>query len=166
MKRVQFLQDVFCTQTQPLIPCFVHKYGHRDVMWKWSIHIVICSLLVGVYWVADKSKLEWKLSLTQFSPQDARNHILRLWNFKIFWGTTPPYPNKKGDKRALVDTVGFSIQSCWLCQFLLKPLRWSTYQILGYLYFIVELVHANQSKQKNLELWALPHHTSSLPNHT
>ena len=131
MKRVQFLQDVFCTQTQPLIHCFVHKYGHRDVMWKWSIHIVICSLLVGVFCVADKSKLEWKLSLTQFSPQDARNHILRLWNFKIFWVTTPPDPNKKGDERVLVGivTVGFSVQSCWLRQFLLKPLRWSTYRI-------------------------------------
>ena len=104
----------FCTQTRPLIHCFVHKYGHRDVMWKWSIHIVICSLLVGVYCVADKSKLEWKLSLTQFSPQDARNHILRLWNFKIFWGTTLPDPSEKGDKRALVDTVNWFLHSILL----------------------------------------------------
>ena len=114
MKRVQFLQDVFCTQTRPLIHCFVHKYGHRYVMWKWSINIVICSLLVGVYCVADKSKLEWKLSLTQFSPQDARNHILRLWNFKIFWGTTLPDPSEKGDKRALVDTVNWFLHSILL----------------------------------------------------
>ena len=37
MKRVQFPQDFFCTQTWPPIHCFVHKYGCRDVMWKRSI---------------------------------------------------------------------------------------------------------------------------------
>ena len=37
MKRVQFPQDFFCTQTWPPSHCFVHKYGRRDVMWKRSI---------------------------------------------------------------------------------------------------------------------------------
>ena len=32
-----------------------------------------------------------------------------------------PFPPKK---RGLVDTVGYSIQTCWLLQFLLKPLPW------------------------------------------
>ena len=119
---------------------FVHKHGRWFIVLYTNMATVtscendlyiICSLLVGVFCVADKSKLEWKLSLSQFSLQDARNHILRLWNFKIFWVTTPPDPNKKGDERVLVGTVtvGFSVQSCWLRQFLLKPLRWSTYRI-------------------------------------
>ena len=34
----------------------------------------------------------------------------------------PPHPPKKGDQRPLVDTVGYSIQTCWLLQLLLKPL--------------------------------------------
>ena len=37
VKRVQFPQDFFYTQTWPPIHCFVHKYGRRDVMWKRSI---------------------------------------------------------------------------------------------------------------------------------
>ena len=39
VKRVQFPQDFFCTQTWPPIHCFVHTYGCRDVMWKWSIEV-------------------------------------------------------------------------------------------------------------------------------
>ena len=105
---------------------FVHKHGRWFIVLYTNMATVtscendlyisslICSLLVGVFCVADKSKLEGKLSLTQFSPQDARNHILRLWNFKIFWGTTLPDPSEKGDKRALVDTVNWFLHSILL----------------------------------------------------
>ena len=34
----------------------------------------------------------------------------------------PPRPTQKGDQQLLVDTVGYSIQTCWLLQLLLKPL--------------------------------------------
>ena len=40
------------------------------------------------------------LSCPQFSPQNAENRILGLWNFKLFWGSTPtdlpPLSYKKG----------------------------------------------------------------------
>ena len=38
------------------------------------------------------------LFCTQFSPQNASNHILGLWNFKIFWGSKPPDPPRKKGK--------------------------------------------------------------------
>ena len=56
----------------------------------------------------------------QFVRQSAGNHILGLWNFKIFWGSMPPDPPRK---RRLVYTVGNSIRTHWLLVFLLKPLR-------------------------------------------
>ena len=36
--------------------------------------------------------------------------------------SSSPLPSRKGDQRPLVDTVGYSFQTCWLLQFLLKPL--------------------------------------------
>ena len=58
MKRVQFPQDFFCTQTWPPSHCFVHKYGRRDVMWKRSIVI---------QWRKESIFSSWKL-LQSFSP--------------------------------------------------------------------------------------------------
>ena len=58
MKRVQFPQDFFCTQTWPPSHCFVHKYGRRDVMWKRSIVI---------QWRKESIFSGWKL-LQSFSP--------------------------------------------------------------------------------------------------
>ena len=72
--------------------------------------------------------LEWKTRtfVLKFSPQITETCILGLWNFKIFWGRTHPGPlpplYKKGDQQRLVDTVSYSIQTCWLLQLLLKPL--------------------------------------------
>ena len=40
-----------------------------------------------------------------------------------------PPPLEKGEQRPLVDTIGYSIQTCWLLQFLMKPLR-SSYMAL------------------------------------
>ena len=145
-------------------------------MWKRSIHIVICSLLLGVYRVADKSKLEWKLSLTPFSPQDARNHILGLWNFKIFWCTTPHQtPIKKGTKGPLLIQLVYLFNPAGYVKFYWNP--WDDLHteqnlphkdcLLGYLYFIVDLVHANQSKQKtwNSDLCLIiSHHCLIIPD--
>ena len=39
----------------------------------------------------------------KFSDQNTDNHILGLWNFKIFWGRLHP---------DLVDTIGYSIPTC------------------------------------------------------
>ena len=61
----------------------------------------------------------------KFMSQNAENRILGLWNFKIFLARTCPDPlppPEKGDQQLLVDTVGYSIQICWLLQLLLKPL--------------------------------------------
>ena len=74
--------------------------------------IVICSLLVGVDFVADKLNLEWKLHFlekkntlycTQFSPQNADKCILGLLNCQTFLGEhAPRYPTRalqeKGDQ--------------------------------------------------------------------
>ena len=62
------------------------------------------------------------LFCTQFSPQNASNHILGL-NFKIFWGSKPPDPPRKRETWLLVNTVGYSIQTCWLLQFYWNPCR-------------------------------------------
>ena len=53
MRRVEVPHDYFCTQTWPPFHCFVHKHGHRDVMWKWSFkhrvfsHDVTAAILVS-----------------------------------------------------------------------------------------------------------------------
>ena len=65
--------------------------------------------------------LEWKtLFCTQFSPQNAGNRILGLWDFKNF---LREHAGRARDWRPLVDTVGYFIQICWLLQLLLKPLH-------------------------------------------
>ena len=74
-------------------------------------------IIVGIDCATDKSKRWMKAACSwmrdtlfchQFSPQNAKNHILRLWSVKIFWGSMP-----------LADTIG---QTCPLLQFLLKLL--------------------------------------------
>ena len=73
--------------------------------------------------------INWKLHflrsfVLKFSLQNVENRILGLWNFKIFWGRThtDPLPPKK--RGLVVDTVGYSIQTCWQLQLLLKPLQY------------------------------------------
>ena len=74
-----------------------------------NVFFIICSLLVGIDFVSDKSKVsrklhffEWKNALFRFkfSPQNTENRILGLWKFKIFWGSLPPEtplpPQKRG----------------------------------------------------------------------
>ena len=51
--------------------------------------------------------LQWKRRsfVLKFSPENAENRILRLWNFKIFWGRThadPLPPKKKGTNGPLL----------------------------------------------------------------
>ena len=66
-------------------------------------------IIVGIDCATDKSKRWMKAACSwmrdtlfchQFSPQNAKNHILRLWSVKIFWGGMPPNPlahhRKKG----------------------------------------------------------------------
>ena len=68
-----------------------------------NLVFIICSLLVGIdcdWWIKSwimKATFSWmknKVFCPQLSPQKAENHILGLWNFKIFWGTTslPRHP--------------------------------------------------------------------------
>ena len=65
-----------------------------------------------------------------FSPERWKLHffLLGLWNFKMFQARTfpdpfpRPPPSEKGNQQLLVDTVGYSIQTCWLLRLLMKPL--------------------------------------------
>ena len=88
-------------------------------------------LLVGVDCVADKSKLEWKLHFLEWKTGSfALSLILRMLVI-IFWGSiskysgeaSPQIPLEKREKRLLVDTVGYSIQTCWLLQFHWNPCK-------------------------------------------
>ena len=45
---------------------------------------------------------------------------------EFFWGSMPPDPPEKGGQWPPVDRVGYSSQTCWLPQFLLKPLCYQT----------------------------------------
>ena len=47
--------------------------------------------------------LENSLFFSQFSPLNAGNRLLRLCNFKIFWGNMPPYTPRKC--RLLIQSV-------------------------------------------------------------
>ena len=58
---------------------------------------------------------------SQFSPHNTGNHILGFWNSKMFWGACPQTPLEEGGKWPLVDSVSYSIQTCWLLQLLLTP---------------------------------------------
>ena len=52
--------------------------------------------------------------------------IMHRGHFKTFWPRTCPdplAPLEKADQQLLVDTVGYSIWTCWLLQILLKALR-------------------------------------------
>ena len=97
-----------------------------------NIVFIICSLLVGIdcdwlfnSWMkATFSWMKYTLFRSQFSPQNTENRIIGLWNFRTFWGNTSPNrPRKKGTNgHLLIARVGYSIQTCWPLQFLLKPL--------------------------------------------
>ena len=56
-------------------------------------------------------------------PECLKSHF-RALEFQSFLGQNSPIPPSPPKKRGLVDTVGYSIQTCWLLQFLLKPLPW------------------------------------------
>ena len=89
-----------------------------------NLIIIICSLFVRVNCAANKSKFDLEQNLLE---QKTRSFILSLfpWMLEIwiwFWGSMP-IPLENVDHWPLVDTVGYSIQSCWLLQFLLKLLR-------------------------------------------
>ena len=69
-----------------------------------NLVFIIWSLVVAIDCVVDKSKHEWKLpSFNEknilfcpwFNTQNAGNRISGLWNFKIFWGSTPLDPPRK-----------------------------------------------------------------------
>ena len=99
-----------------------------------NLAFINCSLLVGIDCVTDKLKATFSSVKNTFFSQNAENRFLGLWNFKIFWARTSsdPLPSlEKGDQRPLVDTVGYSIQTCWLLQFLLKPLVNSIIKNIG-----------------------------------
>ena len=61
---------------------------------------------------------------SQFSPRNTGNRFLGLWNFpKNFWGASPQTPLEGGDQRPLVDTVGYSIQTCYFNIIIETPVR-------------------------------------------
>ena len=87
-------------------------------------NLIICSLFVGVNCAANKSKFDLKQNLLE---QKTPSFILSLfpWMLEIwiwFWGSMPQTPLENVDHWPLVDTVGYSIQTCCLLQFSLKPL--------------------------------------------
>ena len=108
--------------------------GLRRICLRAKVHnlaFINCSLLVEIDCVTDKLKATFSWMKNTFFSQNAENCILGLWNFKIFWAricsdplpfAPPPPPLEKGDQRPLVHTVSYSIQTCWLLQFLIKPL--------------------------------------------
>ena len=61
------------------------------------------------------------LNSNQFSPWNVANCILGLFNLKIFW-VSMPIQKREITPGILVETVSYSIQTCWLLQLLLKPL--------------------------------------------
>ena len=108
----------------------LQSFRQFSQVWKFSqnlftskIHnlvFIIRSLVVAIDCVADKSKLEWKLPFFNenilfcpwFNTQNAGNRISGLWNFKIFWGSTPLDPPRKR---------GLTV-SCWYSQILFSNL--------------------------------------------
>ena len=109
--------------------------------------------------------LQWKTHslVLKFGPQNAENRILGL-EISQFSGAqhaqSPPSP-KKEDKRPLVDTVGYSTQTRWLLQILLKPLgtkaRRKKYIVENNNYYI---------KKKQEFYPRLPGHKSGTLGHT
>ena len=67
-----------------------------------------------------------------YSPGRWKSHF-RALEFQNFLGknvprpSPPPSPLEKGDQRPLVYTVGYSIRTCWLLQFLQTPLKAGAY---------------------------------------
>ena len=61
------------------------------------------------------------LNSNQFSHWNVANCILGLFNFKIFW-VSMPIQKREITPGLPVETVSYSIQTCWLLQLLLKPL--------------------------------------------
>ena len=89
-----------------------------------NLVFIICSLPIGTDCVTDKSKgIEWKLHFLEWKTRSFVVNLfcttlkIAFWSFQIsnFSGeawpqtTSPPPP-----------TVSYSIQTCWLLQFLLK----------------------------------------------
>ena len=58
----------------------------------------------------------------QFCPRMLKIAFEGFEFLKIFWGSIPPdpLPPRKRGLTALVDTVSYPIQNCWLLQFLLN----------------------------------------------
>ena len=61
------------------------------------------------------------LNSNQFSPWNVTNCILGLFSLKIF-SVSVPIQKREITPGLLVETVSYSIQTCWLLQLLLKPL--------------------------------------------
>ena len=59
----------------------------------------------------------------QFSPQKIEKPLFGVQIFKNFCETFPPPPPPSQGLTCPFDIVGYPIQSCWLLQFLLKPLH-------------------------------------------
>ena len=70
--------------------------------------------------------MENSLFYAQFSPLNAGNHLLGFAILTFLREHAPKHPLKMWT----VDTVGYSIQICWLLQFLLKPLLSITHKAL------------------------------------
>ena len=71
------------------------------------------------------SRIKNTLFCPQFSPQNAENRILRLWNFKLFWVSTPPDPLPHPRKRGLMAPSWYSwilFSNLLTPSILLKPL--------------------------------------------
>ena len=113
--------------------------GLRRICLRAKVHnLVFSPFLVGIDCVTDKilkATFSWmnKLFCPQiYSPEHWKLHF-RVSNFKFsglkLLQTHSPLPPllEKGDQRPLVDTVGYSIQTYWLLQFLLKP--WSLFLV-------------------------------------
>ena len=76
-----------------------------------NLVFIICSLVVGIGCVTDTWKVEWKLHFLEWkTPSLVLSLVHRThWKSHLFWGIWKI-------------TLGYSIQTCWQLQFLMKPL--------------------------------------------
>ena len=68
----------------------------------------LCNWQIERWMKATFSRIKNTLFCPQFSPQNAENRILGLWNFKLFWVSTPPDPLLLPRKRGLMAPCWYS----------------------------------------------------------
>ena len=122
-------QTVYFSQFFPRFFVGLHRICLCANVLKVILNIDICSLLVRIDYVAMKH--EWKLQFLRWKTCSSVLSLVpgtleiafRAFKFVNFLGEHAPDPLRKRGQPALVDTVSYSIQTCWLLQLLLKPLQ-------------------------------------------